>query len=38
LRDFRSVSKGEAMPEELAKKLDPVGPAADEVAVFKPGA
>jgi hypothetical protein len=38
LRDFHRVSDREAMPEELARKLDPVGPAAGEVAVFKPGA
>jgi hypothetical protein len=37
LRDFHRVGDGEAMPEELARKLDPVGPATGEVAVFKPG-
>lgn len=37
LRDFHRASNGDAMPEELAKKLDPVGPGVDEVAVFKPG-
>jgi hypothetical protein len=36
LRDFRRVSDAADMPEALARKLDPVGPAADEVAVFKP--
>lgn len=38
LRDFRRARDAAAMPEELARLLDPVGPAADEVAVFKPGA
>lgn len=38
LRDFRRATDGAAMPEELARKLDPLGPAPDEVAVFKPGA
>jgi hypothetical protein len=38
LRDFRRVSDAADMPEALARKLDPVGPAADEVAVFKPAA
>ena len=38
LRDFRRAADGEAMPEELARMLDPVGPSADEVAVFQPGA
>lgn len=38
LRDFRRARDGAALPEELARLLDPVGPAADEVAVFKPGA
>ena len=38
LRDFHRVSDRQQMPEELARKLDPVGPAEGEVAVFKPGA
>jgi hypothetical protein len=38
LRDFRRAGDGEAMPEELARMLDPVGPTDNEVAVFKPGA
>lgn len=36
LRDFRRASDWEAMPEELARRLDPQGPAHDEVAVFDP--
>jgi hypothetical protein len=38
LRDFHRVSDRQEMPEELARKLDPIGPSRDEVAVFKPGA
>jgi hypothetical protein len=38
LRDFRRSSDGAAIPEELARLLDPVGPGQDELAVFKPGA
>jgi hypothetical protein len=38
LRDFQRARDGATLPEELARRLDPVGPAADEVAVFKPGA
>jgi len=38
LRDFHRVSDQKEMPEELARKLDPVGPSEGEVAVFKPGA
>jgi hypothetical protein len=38
LRDFHRVGNGDAMPEELARKLDPVGPADGEMAVYKPGA
>ena len=37
LRDFRRGRDGAAMPEELARLLDPVGPGKDEVAVFEPG-
>jgi hypothetical protein len=36
LRDFRRASDAAAMCEELARKLDPIGPAEGEVAVFKP--
>jgi hypothetical protein len=38
LRDFRRASDAAAMREELARLLDPVGPAQGEVAVFTPGA
>jgi hypothetical protein len=38
LRDFRRSSDGAPMPEELVRLLDPVGPAPDELAVFKPPA
>ncbi len=38
LRDFCRARDGAAMPEELARRLDPVGPAADEIAVFNPTA
>ena len=38
LRDFRRGSDGTPMPEELARKLDPVGPREGEVAVFRPEA
>jgi hypothetical protein len=38
LRDFRRGSDATPMPEEFARLLDPIGPAQDEVAVFKPGA
>jgi hypothetical protein len=38
LRDFRRSRDGAPMPEELARRLDPIGPAPGEVAVFKPGA
>jgi hypothetical protein len=36
LRDFRRASDAAPMPEELARRLDPVGPAQDELAVFDP--
>lgn len=36
LRDFRRVRDGALVPEELARLLDPVGPAQDEIAVFEP--
>jgi hypothetical protein len=38
LRDFRRASDAAAMREELARQLDPIGPAEGELAVFKPGA
>ncbi len=38
LRDFHRASDAAAMPEALARQLDPVGPAEGQVAVFKPGA
>ena len=37
LRDFRRCSDGAAMPDELVRLHDPVGPALNEVAVFDPG-
>lgn len=36
LRDFRRSSDGAEMPEDLAQMLDPAGPAAGEMAVFRP--
>jgi hypothetical protein len=36
LRDFRRSTDGAELPEELARKLDPIGPREGEVAVFKP--
>ncbi len=38
LRDFRRASDAAPMPEELARRLDPVGPTQDELAVFNPRA
>jgi hypothetical protein len=38
LRDFRRGSDAASIPEELARLLDPIGPAEGEVAVFKPQA
>jgi hypothetical protein len=38
LRDFRRSSDATPMPEELVRRLDPIGPAQDELAVFKPSA
>jgi hypothetical protein len=38
LRDFRRAADDTPMPEELAHRLDPRGPAEGELAVFKPGA
>jgi hypothetical protein len=38
LRDFRRASDAAPMPEELVRRLDPIGPAEGELAVFKPGA
>ena len=34
LRDFRRAIDNAIMPEEMARRLDPVGPLQDEVAVF----
>jgi hypothetical protein len=36
LRDFTRVHDGAAMPEKLARLLDPVGPTSEEAAVFNP--
>jgi hypothetical protein len=36
LRDFLRASDGMAMPEKLARLLDPIGPKQDETALFKP--
>jgi hypothetical protein len=36
LRDFRRAADSAAIPEELARKLDPGGPAAGEIALFDP--
>jgi hypothetical protein len=36
LRDFLRSRDAAPLPEELAHRLDPIGPAADELAVFKP--
>jgi hypothetical protein len=36
LRDFRRLRDAAAIPEELARQLDPVGPADGEVLVFEP--
>jgi hypothetical protein len=38
LRDFQRSYDKDSMPDELVRLLDPVGPAHDELAVFKPGA
>lgn len=38
LRDFTRARDSAPIPEALALKLDPVGPSAGEVAVFRPGA
>jgi hypothetical protein len=36
LRDFLRARDAAPLPEELAHRLDPIGPATDELAVFKP--
>jgi hypothetical protein len=38
LRDFQRARDAAPLPEELARLLDPRGPAEGELAVFKPGA
>jgi len=36
VRDFRRATNRETMPEELARRLDPIGPSEGEVLVFQP--